>query len=65
MAEKKSISNPVFREQRLYAEAGDKVAAEFLKKEEFEIKLPDLRPYVSLKCPDGRRGIEVGLKGTF
>ena len=45
--------------------AGDKVAAEFLKKEEFEIKLPDLRPYVSLKCPDGRRGIEVGLKGTF
>ena len=65
MAEETSISNPVFREQRLYAEAGDKVAAEFLKKEEFEIKLPDLRPYVSLECPDGRRGIEVGLKGTF
>ena len=47
------------------AETGDKVAAEFLKKEEFEIKLPDLRPYISLECPDGRRGIEVGLKGTF
>ena len=45
--------------------AGDKVAAEFLKKEKFEIKLPDPRPYVSLECPDGRRGIEVGLKGTF
>lgn len=65
MAEETSISNPMFREQRLYAGAGDKVAAEFLKKGEFEIKLPDLRPYVSLKCPDGRRGIEFGLKGTF
>ena len=58
--------NPVYREQRFLTEnIGDKVAAEFLKKEEFEVKLPDLRPYISLECPDGRRGIEVGLKGTF
>lgn len=45
--------------------AGDKVAAEFLKKKKFEMRLPDLCPYISLECPDGRRGIEVGLKGTF
>ena len=47
------------------AEAGDKATAELIKKEKFEIRLPDLRPYISLECPDGRRGIEVGLKGTF
>lgn len=58
--------NPVYREPGLLAETtGDKVAAEFLKKEKFEMRLPDLRPYISLECPDGRRGIEVGLKGTF
>ena len=66
MTKEKSISNPVYKDPRFLAETpGDKVAAEFLKKEEFEIKLPDLRPYVSLECPDERRGIEVGLKGTF
>ena len=47
------------------AEAGDKVTVELIKKEKFEIRLPDLHPYISLECPDGRRGIEVGLKGTF
>ena len=58
--------NPVYREPRFLAETiGDKVAAEFRKKEKFEIRLPDLHPYISLECPDGRRGIEVGLKGTF
>ena len=44
---------------------GDKVTVELIKKEKFEIRLPDLHPYISLECPDGRRGIEVGLKGTF
>ena len=44
---------------------GDKVTVELIKKEKFEIRLPDLRPYISLECPDGRHGIEVGLKGTF
>ena len=49
----------------MHAEAGDKATAEFLKKKKFEIRLPDLCPYISLECPDGRRGVEVGLKGTF
>ena len=44
---------------------GDKVTVELIKKEKFEIRRPDLHPYISLECPDGRRGIEVGLKGTF
>ena len=44
---------------------GEKVTVELIKKEKFEIRLPDLHPYISLECPDGRRGIEVGLKGTF
>lgn len=58
--------NPVYREPRFLAETiGDKAAAELIKKEKFEIRLPDLCPYISLECPDGRRGIEVGLKGTF
>ena len=58
--------NPVYRDPRfLMVTTGDKVAAEFLKKEKFEIRLPDLHPYISLECPDGRHGIEVGLKGTF
>lgn len=30
-----------------------------------ELRLPDPHPYVSLRCPDGRPGIEVGLKWTF
>lgn len=47
------------------AEDGDKDLAALLKKGKFEIRLPDLHPYISLECPDGRRGIEVGLKGTF
>lgn len=49
----------------MHAEAGDKATAELIKKEKFEIRLPDLHPYISLECPDGRRGIEVGIKGTF
>lgn len=58
--------NPVYREPRFLVETtGDKAAAELIKKEKFEIRLPDLHPYISLECPDGRRGIEVGLKGTF
>lgn len=58
--------NPVYREPRFLAETtGDKDLAELIKKEKFEIRLPDLHPYISLECPDGRRGIEVGLKGTF
>ena len=58
--------NPVYREPRFLAETpGDKVTAELVKKEKFEIRFPDLHPYISLECPDGRRGIEVGLKGTF
>ena len=58
--------NPVYREPRFLAETiGDKDLAALLKKEKFEIRLPDLHPYISLECPDGRRGIEVGLKGTF
>ena len=58
--------NPVYREPRFLAETiGDKDLAALLKKEKFEIRLPDLRPYISLECPDGRHGIEVGLKGTF
>ena len=58
--------NPVYREPRFLAETtGDKDSAGLIKKEKFEIRLPDLHPYISLECPDGRRGIEVGLKGTF
>ena len=58
--------NPVYREPRFLAETvGDKDLAALLKKRKFEIRLPDLHPYISLECPDGRRGIEVGLKGTF
>ena len=58
--------NPVYRDPRFLAETiGDKDLAALLKKEKFEIRLPDLHPYISLECPDGRRGIEVGLKGTF
>ena len=62
--------NPVYREPRFLAETiGDKDLAALLKKKKkkkkFEVRLPDLRPYISLECPDGRRGIEVGLKGTF
>ena len=58
--------NPVYREPRFLAETiSDKDLAELIKKEKFEIRLPDLHPYISLECPDGRRGIEVGLKGTF
>ena len=58
--------NPVYREPRFLAETvGDKDLAALLKKRKFEIRLPDLCPYISLECPDGRRGIEVGLKGTF
>lgn len=58
--------NPVYREPRFLAETiGDKDLAALLKKEKFEIRLPDLHPYISLECPDGRHGIEVGLKGTF
>ena len=30
-----------------------------------ELRLSGLHPYVSLRCPDGRPGIEVGLKWTF
>ena len=29
------------------------------------ITLPDLRPYVKLETPDGRPGLEIGIKGTF
>ena len=58
--------NPVYKEPRFLTETtGDEVAAEFLKKEKLEMRLPDLCPYISLECPDGRRGIEIGLKGTF
>ena len=58
--------NPVYREPRFLAETtGNKDLAVLLKKRKFEIRLPDLHPYISLECPDGRRGIEVGLKGTF
>ena len=58
--------NPVYREPGLLAETtGDKDLAALLKKKKFEVRLPDLRPYISLECPDGRRGIDVGLKGTF
>lgn len=58
--------NPVYREPRFPAETpGDKAAVELIKKKKFEIRLPGLHPYISLECPDGRRGIEVGLKGTF
>lgn len=58
--------NPVYREPRFLAETvGDKDLTALLKKGKFEIRLPDLLPYISLECPDGRRGIEVGLKGTF
>ena len=58
--------NPVYREPRFLVETpGDNAAAELIKKEKLEIRLPDLHPYISLECPDGRRGVEVGLKGTF
>ena len=58
--------NPVYREPRFLVETtGDEDLAALLKKRKFEIRLPDLHPYISLECPDGRRGIEVGLKGTF
>ena len=58
--------NPVCREPRFLAETlGDKDLAALLKKKKFEVRLPGLHPYISLECPDGRRGIEVGLKGTF
>ena len=29
------------------------------------ITIPDPHPYVKLETPDGRPGIEVGIKGTF
>lgn len=29
------------------------------------VTIPDLRPYVKLEAPDGRPGLEIGIKGTF
>lgn len=57
--------NPLLREQKFFADAGDGAAARFLEKEGFRPKPPDPCPYVSLNGPGGEPGFEIGLKGTF
>lgn len=58
-----SPDNPLLREQRFLADAGDAAVARLLERESRLPKLPDPRPYV--KLPPRGLGIEVGLKGTF
>lgn len=58
-----SPDNPLLREQRFFATAGDAAVAKLLEKESRRPKLPNPRPYV--KLPPRGTGIEVGLKGAF
>lgn len=54
--------NPLLREQKFFADAGDEAAARFLEKEGFRPKPPDPCPYVRIT---ERKGIEIGVTGTF
>lgn len=60
-----AADNPLLKERKFFADAGDEAAARFLEKEGFMPKVPDPCPYISLKGPGGEPGIEIGVKGTF